>query len=1151
MVDIIGDSGNNILDGFASDDYIRGLAGNDILSGLGGNDILAGGTGSNTLTGGTGNDTFQLEIRGNFADTITDFTLGVDLIDVVILNVADFATLLPYIRQVGNDIYIETFWNDFTGASSPNEVIIIENVSLNNLSGSDFVFNTDATDLDINISSNSDYVLFGGDGNDEITQLGSGDDELNGGAGNDILTGGSGSNLLRGGLGADTFVMVARGTQTQTIEDFSQADGELVDVRTLNVADLETLMPYMSQVGDDVYIRTFWNDFSGAGSPNEVIIIEDVLLSNLTEADFILNDIISDLEINISSNSDYVLFGGNGNDEITQLGSGDDELNGGAGDDVLAAGSGSNLLRGGSGADAFVLGARSSQTHTIEDFSQAEGDIIDVRSLNVADLETLMPYMSQVGDDVYIRTFWNDFSGASSPNEAMIIQDVLLPDLTASDFRFYDIIGNLEINFNTGSDYVLFGGDGDDEISQTGSGDNELNGGAGNDILTTGSGDDILRGGLGDNMLAGGTGTDIFALSVRGEQTQTVLDFSQTQADRIDVTGLNVGDLDTLLPYIRQVGTDVHIETFWNDIDGAGSPNEVVIIENILLADLSESDFAFNTSTTNLVVSVDGDNDHVLFGGNGNDQLLRQGVGEDELNGGAGNDILSGGAGADALNGGTGTDWAYYRDSAMAVTVNLQNGTGAGGDAQGDTLVSIERLQGSNFDDTLVGDDATNNLLLGRSGEDALFGRGGNDALDGGDGADILNGGGGSDWVYYSRSDAGVTVTLAGGTGVGGEAEGDSWISIERVLGSDFDDMITGNGGSNTLRGGNGNDVIDGAGGRDFLDGGNGADVLIGGAGGDFATYSRSDAAVVINLATNINTGGEAEGDTLFEIDRIIGSDFDDVLTGNDSVNELRGGEGNDTLNGGNGNDILKGGEGADTLDGGAGKDWAYYTLSDAAINVNLAAGTGTGGHAEGDVFINVERVSGSNFDDILTGDSSANSLRGRSGSDTLDGGGGNDVLSGGSDLDTFQFKAGDAGSDRVLDFVDGETIRLLDFGYTNTTQAGADFVQDGSSVVFTNGGVTITFIGAVLAEVQAAIQIGSSAELPATSKATISEVQDTPTETVDLADMSALAQDVIAEFMNTAPQNTQLIFTNNDGVLEIMTEDDFGAYDWGGFAVL
>jgi Ca2+-binding RTX toxin-like protein len=115
------------------------------------------------------------------------------------------------------------------------------------------------------------------------------------------------------------------------------------------------------------------------------------------------------------------------------------------------------------------------------------------------------------------------------------------------------------------------------------------------------------------------------------------------------------------------------------------------------------------------------------------------GAGNDTLNGGAGNDTLVGGLGADILDGGTGTNLADYSASTAGVSVNLQNGKGTGGAAQGDTLSNIQNLVGSAFADNLVGSSSAN----------ALNGAGGNDTLNGGGGADVLTGGAGADTFLF------------------------------------------------------------------------------------------------------------------------------------------------------------------------------------------------------------------------------------------------------------------------------------------------------------------------------------------------------------------------------------------------------------------
>jgi Ca2+-binding RTX toxin-like protein len=165
--------------------------------------------------------------------------------------------------------------------------------------------------------------------------------------------------------------------------------------------------------------------------------------------------------------------------------------------------------------------------------------------------------------------------------------------------------------------------------------------------------------------------------------------------------------------------------------------------------------------------------------GDAGGNLLSGGDGPDALWGNAGDDTLHGGAGADLLQGQGGLDWASYVGSASAVTVRLWDGSGQGGDAQGDILSGIENLIGSDHADTLVG-DAGGNVLRGRGRGDALWGNDGDDTLEGGAGADALHGQGGLDWASYARSETGVTVRLWAGDGVGGDATGDT-LAVSRT----------------------------------------------------------------------------------------------------------------------------------------------------------------------------------------------------------------------------------------------------------------------------------------------------------------------------------------------------------------------------------
>ena len=212
-----------------------------------------------------------------------------------------------------------------------------------------------------------------------------------------------------------------------------------------------------------------------------------------------------------------------------------------------------------------------------------------------------------------------------------------------------------------------------------------------------------------------------------------------------------------------------------------------------------------------------------------------------------------------------------------------------------------------------------------------------------------------------------VTVNLGTKTATGGDAEGDTFTSIENLAGSAFDDTLTGDAGNN---------VLEGAAGADVLDGGDGLDT---------AAYTHSSGAVRINLSNGTATGGHAAGDTITNIENVSGSRYNDTLTGDTKANRL---------NGGSGHDRLTGGAGADVLVGGPGNDAAYYASSAAAVTVNLGTSTGTGGDAEGDTLDSIENLSGSAFEDTLTGNAGNNVLSGRAGADLLDGGAGTDTVS-------------------------------------------------------------------------------------------------------------------------------------------------------------
>ncbi|WP_375271318.1 calcium-binding protein [Sphingomonas sp.] len=158
------------------------------------------------------------------------------------------------------------------------------------------------------------------------------------------------------------------------------------------------------------------------------------------------------------------------------------------------------------------------------------------------------------------------------------------------------------------------------------------------------------------------------------------------------------------------------------------------------------------------------------------------GAGADHVTLGAGNDSLEGGAGTNYLNGGGGTDLASWTSQVRADLLTGEAKSIGAGAAFSDTLVSIENLGGSAFNDVLLGDDRANviygvnvspspsgdDILAGRGGDDTLWGMDGNDILIGGTGADVLIGGEGDDLLIDAADGWGVNSrnpTAHGGEG--------------------------------------------------------------------------------------------------------------------------------------------------------------------------------------------------------------------------------------------------------------------------------------------------------------------------------------------------------------------------------------------------
>lgn len=393
--------------------------------------------------------------------------------------------------------------------------------------------------------------------------------------------------------------------------------------------------------------------------------------------------------------------------------------------------------------------------------------------------------------------------------------------------------------------------------------------------------------------------------------------------------------------------------------------------------------------------------DHLI--GNDSANVLHGNGGSDTLDGGAGADILWGGTGSDQIDGGDDADWVRFANSAGAVEVDLNSGVGVGGDAQGDTYTNVEHASGSDYGDTLTGDHVVSNQLFGLDGDDVLYGGGGHDFLLGHDGDD----------------------SIYGGTG------------------------------------------------RDVIRGGSGADLLDGGTEADWVQYHDASEGISLDLSAGTGTAGDAAGDVFVSIENVRATRFDDVLVGTSVRNILYGEDGDDhitgaggtdviygqdgqdTLVGGSSQDTLYGGAGADVIDGAGGSDWVRYGDATSGVAVSLLAGTGTMGDADGDLLSNVEWLWGSDFDDVLEGDNSANMIRGGDGDDTITGHQGNDILQGYDGSDVFVFEKDD-GIDRINIFELGSDLIRIISPVSNFGQLSISNFNGDAAIAYDSGDVIL-----------------------------------------------------------------------------------------------
>ena len=811
--------GNFTGTGNGSDNVITGGSGDDTLAGLGGNDSLFGNDGS---------DTFNYVMQGGGADHV-DGGGGSDTLNIF--------------GDAGNDtlnvVYDGTALTVFEGGTT----VGVENVNADVGDGTDELNYADATvgvTVDLLAGTASGFASISGF---EDVRTGSGNDMitgnevanfLEGGSGDDWLDGGAGIDRLDGGAGSDTFtvdsvddVVVENGGGTDLVRSFS-------NTYTITDAQVENL----SFVGT--------GDFTGTG--------------------------------NASAN---VITGGDGNDTLFGLG-GNDTLLGGAGDDTFnyVMGGGADTVDGGANSDTLNITAAAPLANDVLDVLFDGAALTSVEGGLVSGLESVTANLNGGTDTL-------SYAGTAAAVAVVV-------DLATGSASGFSAIANIEnVTGGSGSD-TLSG----NELANTlngGDGNDVLNGGGEIDTLNGGAGDDTLNGGAGNDAMAGGAGNDTYIASNTDDLTEGAgaangIDLVLTDSNSFTL-GANFENLTFIGGLVDFSGTG---NALANVITGGGGNDILLGLAGTDTLNGGDGNDSLTGGAANDTLHGDGGNDTFAYVMGDGADAVDGGADSDTLNitaAGAANDVLDvvlvGGA-LTSVEGGLvsgvefvtanlngGTDTLSYAGTTEAVSVDLSAGSASGFAS----IANIENATGGSGDDTLIGSALSNNL----NGGD------GADTLDGGTDNDTLVGGAGND-IYIANNGDTLTETLAGLAG-GTDlvlATTNLFTLANNVENLTFNGAgnFTGNGNglANVITANGGNDTLNGAAGNDTLNGGDGTDTLNGGA----------------------------------DNDALLGGAGDDTLNGDAGVDRLTGGAGNDSMNGGNGNDVFvfAAGFGNDTIAG-------------------------------------------------------------------------------------------------------------------------------------------------------------------------------------------------------------------------------------------
>ena len=674
---IYGGAGNDTLDGGTGDDEVYGQDGNDALDGGAGDDTLLAGNGIDVLRGGVGND--KLYARS------TDMAAGSD----------DGANQMY--GDDGDDYILGGKGNDtLDGGAGADELSgAAGDDILRGGDGIDELYGQDGNDAldggagdDMLLAGNGIDVLRGGAGNDKLysrtTDMAAGsddganqmygddgDDEIYGGAGNDTLDGGTGADELYGGAGNDYYVVDNR---ADYVQDNQGSNTGLVKVDFFKKPSGVTWtldtgikgLPYWL----DALVRdgTVYSDAQVSVAAGVIrYAFPTTAISAWSEKDkqgFMPFN--SDQKAFVAKVFAYIETIINVRFELVSDATQAGVLTFANNQQVESAG----YATGGLSRTKWGVFINNAGPSAAALAAPKEGEF-------AAHL-----FIHEIGHALGLKHPHNDNAGdgdVSDPPYLSVQEDVTTYTQLSYTQKLADYVSQFR-DLDIAALQYLYGPAKVAGTAQNQTGDNIY-------TLMTSQRNFIWDGGGNDTLDASNANARL-ALSLEvGERSYFGNDPSQYITDSGQIT-INIG----------------------------------TVIENAY--GTAFDDVITGNSVANTLRGNAG-NDR-LSGGAGDDALLG-GDGNDTLEGGAGNDWLSGGNGADTLNGGDGTDVAYYnrQDFILGIDLDLKTGAVTGG-AGTDTLISIERVWGTEKADKFYGSDGAD-FFVGDAGDDYVDGRGGAD----------------------------------------------------------------------------------------------------------------------------------------------------------------------------------------------------------------------------------------------------------------------------------------------------------------------------------------------------------------------------------------------------------------------------------------